>query len=98
MIKEQYNQLLFLKISGLASQLNQLVEEFKVEPTSENFDSFQKWQKLNSLHIALLDLQLEVGRDFHNQFKITSPESKSNKSFFANMSYQDYADLTKQKK
>ncbi len=98
MTKEQYNQLLFLKVSGLANQLNQLVEEFKVEPTAENFDSFQKWQKLNSLHIALLDLQLDAGRDFYNQSNPANPESKSNKSFFSTMSYQDYEKLTRKKK
>ena len=98
MIKEQYNQLLFLKVSGLANQLNQLVEEFKVEPTAENFDSFQKWQKLNSLHIALLNLQLEVGRDFHNQSKTTSPEFKSNSSIFSNLTHREYDELTKSKK
>jgi len=98
MTKEQYNQLLFLKVSGVASQLNQLVEEFKVEPTAENFDSFQKWQKLNGLHIALLELQMEVGKDFHNQSKIPSQKLKSNSSIFSNLTHREYDELTKSKK
>lgn len=103
MEKNKYNQLLLSRLSALIPQLNQLVSDFKVETTEENFDLFKQWLELSHLNIDLINFYSNLGKKVHCE-KILKKEngqlqnnSPKNSVFFL-MNEEDYDKITKVKR